>query len=140
MNRRYFRPDTPLILWVPLLLLACSLSGCGNSEEGPSRYVVTGTVTYDGKPVPRGYVTFVPDNAKGTTGPTSRAKIVDGKYNTQSEGSKPPIAGDLLIQIEGYGPEVPNEEFASPLFETYTVEQKLAPKNQELNIDVPKKK
>ena len=128
------------MLLVPLLLCTAVLSGCGNGADGPSRYVVTGTVTYDGQPVPRGYVIFMPNNDKGTTGSTSRAKIVDGKYNTQGEGSKPPIAGELLIQVEGFGPEVPNEEFAQPLFETYTMEQKLEPRDQELNIDVPKKK
>ncbi|HKD38024.1 MAG TPA: hypothetical protein VKB78_14525 [Pirellulales bacterium] len=43
--------------------------GCGGGRELPPRAKVTGKVTLDGKALPTGMVTFVPDKARGTSGP-----------------------------------------------------------------------
>jgi hypothetical protein len=78
-----------------LVVLIFALAGC-SGEQGPKRYRVSGTITFDGKPVPHGAVLFSPDTAKGNTGPQGIAEIKDGKYDTA--GSRAPgIAGGATI-------------------------------------------
>lgn len=122
-----------------LLIIAAFLTGCGDRNQGPQRFDISGIVTYKGQPVPRGTVTFSPNMDKGNEGPVAMARIIDGKYDTRSEGAKSPIAGELLVHVEGYGPPVPNEEVPRPLFETYVMEFSMPRENQQLNIDVPVK-
>ena len=56
------------------LALALALAGCGGG--GPKLAAVRGTVTYKGKPVPSGTVSFIPAN-----GPAATGKInPDGTY------------------------------------------------------------
>lgn len=54
----------------PIRLLICcgclfAVAGPGCEKSGPKMYPVQGKVTYAGKPVPRGTVTFYPDKKKG---------------------------------------------------------------------------
>ena len=74
-------------------------AGCGGGE-GPARYDVSGSVTYDGQPIPVGSITFLPDKAKGNNGAPGFAKIKEGKYDTRREG-KGPIGGPHVIEISG---------------------------------------
>jgi hypothetical protein len=84
-----------------LLSLALALlAGCGGSSGGPQRYAVSGTVTFDGKPVPKGSITLEPNAESGNSGPGGGAEIVDGKYNTGVE--KGVIGGAYKIRIVGY--------------------------------------
>jgi hypothetical protein len=79
------------------LLLAV---GC----TGPSAKMaqVSGKVTFKGKPVPAGYVSFMPDGTKGNLGEIRVAQIKDGEYNTAME-VKPGIpAGAHVISIAGF--------------------------------------
>lgn len=74
--------------------------GCG-SDAGS----VTGSVTYDGKPVENGYITFTPADGKGTmvAGP-----IANGRYSVENV---PP--GSKIVKIEassGSGPSVQSSE------------------------------
>jgi hypothetical protein len=84
-----------------LLCLSCALTascftGCGNRGDGPERAVVSGTVTYNGKPIPEGMVRFVP--LQTSTAPVSGTSIVDGKYQCDAHGGVP--VGTYTIQIE----------------------------------------
>jgi len=74
------------------------LPGCGGSD-GPLRYEVSGTVTYNGEPVPRGYIHFVPDASQGNQGPATEAEIVDGRYETPT--SKGAVGGPHRVTIHG---------------------------------------
>jgi hypothetical protein len=58
--------------WAALALLA--LAGCG---EGARMGDVSGAVTFDGKPVEDGAITFVPADGKS---PTAGGAIKDGRY------------------------------------------------------------
>lgn len=69
-----------LLVAVPLL----AALGCGGGAE-PTRYVVSGSVTYGGQPVPKGFVTFEPDDSQGNSGPGGGAPIENGRYRTTSE-------------------------------------------------------
>jgi hypothetical protein len=70
-------------------LTAC-LAGCGRSD---GLTAVSGTVSYDGQPVKKGTVTFLPADGNG---PTAAAVIADGKYSVKV------APGRKLVRIEGY--------------------------------------
>ncbi len=58
--------------------------GCGDS--GPPRFRISGTVTYEGKPVPTGSIVFQPDAARNNSGPNGSATIKDGVFDTRVDG------------------------------------------------------
>ena len=71
---------------VPLLALSSVISGCGPS--GPPTYPVSGTVTFNGEPIPddhNGYITFVHEDK--SIGPEA-AKIVGGRYSLRTREGK----------------------------------------------------
>jgi hypothetical protein len=77
--------------------LFCMLTGCG--ERPPKRAVVSGSVTYQGKPVEFGDIVFQPlsENAGKWF---AQGKIVGGKYSL--DAARGPLAGKNLVQIRGY--------------------------------------
>jgi hypothetical protein len=105
--------------------------GCGQGD-GPQRFEVSGKVTYNGQPVPKGFITFEPDAEKGNGGPGGGADIVDGSFRTAA--GKGVVGGPYLVKIVGYdgvaatvsGEELPE---GSPLFVPY-----------ETRIEFPKQK
>jgi hypothetical protein len=70
-------------------VVAC-LAGCSRSGGMTE---ISGTVSYDGQPVKKGMITFVPANGSG---PTAAAKIAEGKYSLNV------APGEKLVRIEGY--------------------------------------
>lgn len=118
----------------PFVLLSClllpALHGCGKSNDGPQRYKVSGSVTYDGKPVVAGFVTFAPDTSKGNTGPGGGAPIRNGQFRTDAD--KGIVGGPHVVRIIGYDgikTVMEGEELADgkPLFDPF-----------ETSIDFPK--
>jgi hypothetical protein len=90
------------LLACPILLLACLpmavfFAGCGGSQ-GPERVVVSGTITYNGKPLPEGTIRFVPVQTSPV--PTSGATIVNGNYKVDGKGAVP--VGTHRVQIEAF--------------------------------------
>ena len=53
--------------------------GCGKNTGAPAYASVSGTVTYNGKPLEKGQITFATDGR-----PPTVADIVDGKYTGQA--------------------------------------------------------
>ena len=76
---RLLRQENPLMLRsLPRTLGGIGLVlviGCGYKPDLPDMAPVSGTVTFDGNPLPRGIVQFVPDISKGNSGPTASAEI-----------------------------------------------------------------
>lgn len=107
------------MIYLPLVLLAFSVAGCGSSD---GLYEVSGQVTYQGKPVPSGYIKLIPDTSKGNSGPGGGAEIVDGTYRTPS--GKGVVGGPYIVEIVGTdgvpytesGEEIPD---GKPLFKAY---------------------
>ena len=82
--------------------LVSLLVGCGGQDyPGAVRVPVSGTVTYDGKPVPYGVISFLPggEDLRGASGP-----IHEGKYTIEEKFG--PNVGHYKVSILGY-PEVP---------------------------------
>ena len=107
--------------WVLLLFVV----GCGQ-QRGPTRYELSGSVTYRGQPVPAGWIFFDPDSSRQNSGPGSAAKIKDGRYETPS--GKGTVGGPHVATINGRD-GTPNAEIPGglPLFPPYS-----------MKIDLPK--
>jgi hypothetical protein len=71
--------------------------GCGGDKLG--RHAVSGTITFQGKPVPKGFVRLIPYSTQGTIGPGGGGPIVNGKFHAPA--SKGVVAGAYLIEIDG---------------------------------------
>ena len=52
-----------------VLLISLALAGCAGKEPTPETLPVTGTVTYKGKPLPAGSITFYPESGMPGSGP-----------------------------------------------------------------------
>ena len=88
--------------WVALLV---ALAGCGMART-PMR--VWGKVAYDGKPVAKGSIVFVP--VEDTLGPTTGANIEKERYEVPASIG-PWRDGDYKIEITGMaknGQKLPN--------------------------------
>lgn len=73
-----------------LLLALGLLAGCSG---GPAVGDVSGTVTYDGKPVEQGSIAFYPADGNG---PTAGGAIADGKYSVRKVSP-----GNSKVRISG---------------------------------------
>jgi hypothetical protein len=86
---------TCLALLIGWALVAASFGGCGGNG-GPERVVVSGVVTYNGKPIPDGAILFSPTTALPTVG----GVIVNGKYKVDGLGGVP--VGTHKVQFEAF--------------------------------------
>jgi hypothetical protein len=120
-----------------LALLLALAAGCGPGEK---LYDVSGTATYDGKPIPAGIIYFDPDPMKGGTGTQGFATVNDGKYTTAVNG-RGVRGGSYVIRITGYDGKTANEApLGRPLFDEYEMKKDLPAADSELNLDIPKKR
>jgi hypothetical protein len=81
-----------------LILMTAMALLCGCTDNGPDRVVVSGAVTYNGKPVSEGTIRFIPQATSQV--PTAGATIADGKYKVDLRGGVP--AGTHKVAIEAY--------------------------------------
>lgn len=65
------------------------LSGC--TPDGPKTYPVSGTVTWEGAPLPDGHIVFA---SAGNDQTPAAGQIVNGQYTLQAQ------AGPKLVQIQ----------------------------------------
>lgn len=123
------------------IAIACTLVvmtiGCGKS--GPEKYDVSGTVTFQGKPVPAGQIFFQPDMSKGNCGPGCVVMIKDGRYNMSGSG-KGHAGGPHVLVISGGEDQSnlpPEERTGGILFREVPIKVDL-PKNKSVqDLKVP---
>ena len=117
-------------------ILLSSLSAC--SRGSPSRFDLSGTVTFNGRPVPAGLIAINPDLSKGNDGPQGLAEIRDGRFDTRGLKKGGP-SGPVILMIDGFdGVAQPESPYGKPLFVGYKVRVELPAAASEQNIDVPK--
>jgi hypothetical protein len=90
-------------------------SGCGGGEEIPDLYTVTGTVTYQGQPVPNADVVFIPDgkpDPKKPAPPRAYGKTDEkGKYELLFlDGEEGAPAGKYKVVVTAYKPYGPDDD------------------------------
>jgi hypothetical protein len=118
------------------------MAGCGSKSEGPKKYTVSGKVEFDGNPVPKGFITLIPNTKKGNNGPGGGAEIKDGRFETAV--GKGVVGGAYVVQIRGSdgvpyteeGEDVPD---GKDLFGTYEVEVDFPQENTVKDFTIPKK-
>jgi len=121
----------------PWLLILC-LMGCSNSEDGPVRHRVSGRVTFHGKPVPFGSITFDPDVSAGNSGPQGAANIVNGVYDTSSNGGRGVTGGAFLVSLSGLtNPNALEGEDPGILFTDFLIKKELLETATILDIEIP---
>jgi hypothetical protein len=117
---------------------AVILGGC--SPDGPSRYSISGSVTFQGRPVPVGFIKFEPDATKGNMGPGSGTSIQNGSYTVPSATGV--LGGHYRIVVEGFDgiPAVVDGEKAPDgklLFSNQQILAELPQHDSTKNIEVP---
>jgi hypothetical protein len=96
MKLPYHSPQ--FICWMVLLGMGLLL-GCGRGSN-IERVIISGTVSFQDKPVPDGMIAFVP--VKATKGPTSSAIIKGGRYKVDAIGGVP--LGTHRVEIQAFRP------------------------------------
>ena len=118
---------------------AALLASCGPREQ---LYDVSGTITFEGKPIPKGLIFFDPSTAKGTPGTQGYANIENGKFDTALPGKGKGIRGGTYqIRISGFdGKEAPEAPFGKFLFPEHQLTKELPAQKQTFDYDVKKKR
>jgi hypothetical protein len=134
-------------MWLACLLgavVVLSAIGCG--ESGPLLYPVSGTVRFDGKPLPQVGVSFFADASKGNDSGhiAAAAADVDGRFtlSTVAESGAPPGWYKVVVSPYTPGPvEVPkppyNEKYLTVDTTDMSIEVKAdaAPNAYDLTLD-----
>ncbi|MCC7474981.1 MAG: hypothetical protein IT425_06265 [Pirellulales bacterium] len=128
-----------MLLALPVLVAMISVGGCG-SRDPLGRHSVSGTITHRGNPVPKGFIRFSPDTAKGQSGPGGGAPIVQGKFS--AEAKKGVLGGHYLVEIVGLdgiptkanGEDLPD---GKELFPTVRLSHEFPNADVVWNYDVP---
>ncbi len=123
--------------------LACWLFvtiGCGGGD--PSRCDLSGSVSFQGKPVPAGSITFEPDVSQGSHGPQGFSGISNGRYDT-SESGKPVPFGRVIVRVVGFDGSTAaadsDGQFSPgrPLFPTYTTHLDVSKQSATFDFEIP---
>lgn len=105
-----------------LALLLLTL-GCASK---PAVAQLSGKVTFKGKPVPAGWISFTPDVASGGLGEVRVLQVKDGQYDSAKEGTPGLPPGTYMIRIAGFdGKKIPmygqGKQIFNPIEDTFTV-------------------
>lgn len=123
------------VVLIAMGILLLPVMGCGG-KDGPPRYKLSGKVTYEGKPVPRGTVSFSPDSRGGNSGPGSIAQIKNGEYATERDRGV--VGGAYEVRINGTdGVAVGEMLDGTPLFKEYQIVVDLPKKVGTHDFEVP---
>ncbi len=118
---------------------AVLFTGCTTDEQ---LHDVSGTITHDGKPIPKGLIFFDPDAAKGTTGLQGFANIEGGHFDTALPGKGKGIRGGTYsVRILAFdGKEAPESPFGKGLFPEHQFTKEFPSQKQTFDYDVKKGK
>ncbi len=125
--------------WLPVVLLVVvgTTLGCGARNDSGT-YPVSGTITYQGQPVPLGSITLVPDSSQGNRGAAVSMKIVDGKFDS-ANASRGHVGGPHVVTIIGLDGKGDGDLFPQGfmLFQDYQVTLDLPKDESTHDIVVP---
>ncbi len=129
------------MLLVVAVMMAVLQLGCSTANHSAS-FDVKGKVTFDGEPIPVGFIQLIPTGGKGVQG---FARIEDGVYDTagggQCRGIEP---GEHLVKVVGYdGIAYEDDENevngnGTLLFPQYQIKKSFEAENTSFDINVPR--
>jgi hypothetical protein len=114
--------------------IACAASvvfGC-KKQDGPTRFEVSGRVTFRGQPVAVGTIAFEPDARRGRSGPAGYADIRDGRYRTHIGV----IGGPHIARINGASGPVVDEAKDTTLASDFTTNCDLPMEPTTIDFDI----
>ena len=88
-------------IWSAAVLMATAITGCAGDDSKPMANLVpvTGTVTFDGKPLEQGRVMLVPEDEKA--GQPASGAVTSGNFTVITTVSAPGVvAGKYKVRIE----------------------------------------
>lgn len=115
--------------------LAVVLGGC---SSGPTMFPLSGTVTFEGNPIPAGMISLEPDPTRGGRGPATVVQIKDGQFATDSGDGV--LGGPYVARVRGYdGKRDPKGEltYGRELFSETAVPIDLPQNRASVEIVVP---
>jgi len=118
---------------VAAVVIAVVVAGCG--PQGPARYRVQGSVSYEGRPVPLGRIVFEPDVLEGNRGPQGFAVIENGFFDTAVKQGRGTAGGPMVVTIDAFETSAPGQP-ARPLLTNHQERRSLPANDTELTIDV----
>ena len=120
---------------IAIAIVSACLPGCSKSQ-GPPRYPLSGTVTYGGKPLAAGRISFEPDKARGNKGPGAYGDINAGRYETYPAMGT--VGGPHTVVIEGYSGTTPRQwSRRRPLFHAFVTSTELPLEGATIDFNVP---
>jgi hypothetical protein len=79
------------------ILTAATFIGCGDDSGLPTRYPVSGTITYNGKALEQGNINFAPN---GPGGRPAGGNIINGKYSlTTQDAEDGAVPGEYKVSV-----------------------------------------
>jgi hypothetical protein len=110
--------------------------GCSNT--GPKKGQLSGTVTFKGKPVPAGYISFMPDSTAGNLGTVQVAQIKDGVFDTSKEPNPGIFPGMTIVRIAGFdGKKQKGFSQGKQIFNPYEMKTTLPEGTSKMDFTVP---
>ncbi len=118
-----------------ILVIFVLTAGCSKTAKIGQ---LSGTVTFKGKPVPAGYISFMPDTTGGNLGQVKVAQIHDGAYDTAVETNPGISPGAMVIRIAGFdGKKQKGFSQGKQIFNPYEVRATVADGTSTLDFTVP---
>jgi hypothetical protein len=109
---------------------ACLLLGCGGGDNSPPYANVSGTVSFNGKPIEKGTITFATDGR-----PPSQMDIIDGKYAGQAMVGSNKISISAKRKAAGGKSQVPPQALAMAKAQMESYARKSGGGGQPVNVD-----
>jgi len=121
---------------VSIVLMGTS-GGCRPTSDLKT-YPISGTVTYQGQPVPIGSITLVPDSTQGNRGAAVSVDIVDGKFDS-ANASRGHVGGPHVVTVVGLDGKGDDDLFPKGymLFQDYQIKLDLPKEPSTEDIVVP---
>jgi len=135
ISRRHYSRLAALIAPFTLCL---SLLATGCSKHTADGVEVWGSVTWGGKPVPSGIVTFTADTSKGNSGHQGWAIIKDGRFDTRWDKGRFAPKGACVVTINDKQPSTdPAHPKGTDLILKYDQSVEIPAESAEMNLEVP---
>lgn len=116
-----------------LAVWAALAAGCGGGAKKLPVAILSGKVTFNGKPVPVGFITF-----QAEQGPVKSAEIKDGVYDTAKSADPGIVPGPTVIRITGFdGKTFPYYPQGKQIFNPYELRETIAEGAATKDFDVP---
>ena len=110
------------------------VAGCSKPEA--KKIQLSGKVTFNGKLVPAGYISFIPDASKGNKGEARVVQIKDGVYDSSTEQYPGLYPGPTDVLIAGFdGKPLHLYPQGKQIFNAYKLHETLEDGTK--NFDVP---